>query len=38
MSSLTPRESCKLEDLFGMSSGFVLDFSNTNFARFSMKS
>jgi len=34
MSSLTPRESRKLEDLFGMSSGFVLDFSNRTFARF----
>lgn len=34
MSSLTPRERRKLEDLFGMSSGFVLDFSNNSFSRF----
>lgn len=34
MSSLTPRERRKLEDLFGMSSGYVLDFSNPTFARF----
>ncbi|WP_282297713.1 abortive infection family protein [Stenotrophomonas sp. PS02289] len=34
MSSLTPREKRKLEDLFGMSSGYVLDFSNNTFARF----
>ena len=34
MSSLSPREKRKLEDLFGMSSGYVLDFSNNSFARF----
>lgn len=34
MSTLTPRERRKLEDLFGMSSGYVLDFSNPTFARF----
>lgn len=34
MSSLAPREKRKLEDLFGMSSGYVLDFSNSTFARF----
>jgi len=34
MSSLTPREKRKLEDLFGMNSGYVLDFSNNTFARF----
>lgn len=34
MSNLTPRERRKLEDLFGMSSGYVLDFSNPTFARF----
>lgn len=34
MSSLSPRERRKLEDLFGMRSGFVLDFSNNSFARF----
>lgn len=34
MSTLTPRERRKLEDLFGMGSGYVLDFSNTTFARF----
>lgn len=34
MSSLVPREKRKLEDLFGMNSGYVLDFSNNTFARF----
>jgi len=34
MSTLAPREKRKLEDLFGMSSGYVLDFSNSTFARF----
>lgn len=34
MSTLTPREKRKLEDLFGMNSGYVLDFSNNTFARF----
>lgn len=34
MSSLNPRERRKLEDLFGMNSGYVLDFSNSSFARF----
>lgn len=34
MSSLTPRERRQLEELFGMSGGYVLDFSNTSFARF----
>lgn len=34
MSSLTPREKRKLEDLFGMNTGYVLDFSNNTFARF----
>lgn len=34
MSTLTPRERRKLEDFFGMSSGYVLDYSNPTFARF----
>lgn len=34
MSTLTPREKRRLEDLLGMSSGYVLDFSNNSFARF----
>lgn len=34
MSSLAPREKRKLEDLLGMSRGYVLDFSNITFARF----
>ena len=34
MSSLTPRERRKLEDLFEMGSGYVLNFSNNTFARF----
>lgn len=34
MSSLTPRERRKLEDLFEMAGGYVLNFSNSTFARF----
>lgn len=34
MSSLTPRERRKLEELLEMSGGYVLDFSNPTFARF----
>lgn len=34
MSSLTPRERRKLEDLFEMGGGYVLNFSNNTFARF----
>lgn len=34
MSSLIPRERRKLEDLFEMDSGYVLNFSNNTFARF----
>jgi len=34
MSSLTPRERRKLEDLFEMSGGYVLNLSNNTFARF----
>ena len=34
MANLTFREKAKLEDMFGMSSGYVLDFSNSSFARF----
>ena len=34
MSSLTPRERRQLEDLFGMSSGYVLNYSNNTFAGF----
>jgi len=34
MSSLTSLEKRKIEDLFGMASGYVLDFSNRTFAEF----
>lgn len=34
MSSLTYREKSTIEELFEMSSGYVLDFSNSSFARF----
>jgi len=34
MSSLTPLEKRRFEDLLGMSSGYVLDFSNDSFAQF----
>jgi hypothetical protein len=34
MSTLAPRERRKLEDLFVMGGGYVLDFSNNTFARF----
>lgn len=34
MSSLSPLEKRKLEDLFGMASGYVLDFTDTSFSDF----
>ena len=34
MASLTYREKSILEELFGMSSGYVMDFSNSSFSRF----
>lgn len=34
MSNLTYREKSTMEELFGMSSGYVIDFSNNSFSRF----
>ena len=34
MSNLTYREKSTIEELFGMSSGYVIDFSNNSFSRF----
>ena len=34
MANLTYREKSVLEELFGMASGYVMDFSNSSFSRF----